>query len=224
MRPFLMAIAMTGMVLGLSACAGSPFKRTEYVPVTGWDPQRVKEAFESRLPQTWQMTESMIFSYRGHDLLGLGVTQIDRLKDQFSMVGLNPAGMKMIEISGDSKNLKCEVLVPELAQKGDVCRAVTEDVRRIYWDRTPSPEASSRKEKKSVIFSEKHEDGVLDYVFAGPEAILVEKRFTKAEHVEWRVRYYEYRSQKGKVFPGGVYFEHYPYHYKLTLRLKEIRS
>jgi len=65
---------------------------------------------------------------------------------------------------------------------------------------------------------------VLEYVFAGVQQNLIEKRYYHDDQLLWTVSYYEYQRKEGKLYPGGIVLKHHQYHYQLIVRLKEIRS
>ena len=62
----------------------------------------------------------------------------------------------------------------------------------------------------------------MEYVFAGKDNLLVEKRFLKGRKKIWSVCYYEYFFDAGKVYPRGIIFNNYAYSYKLIVNLKDI--
>ena len=67
-------------------------------------------------------------------------------------------------------------------------------------------------------------EGVIEFVFAGSEGVLVEKRYIEGGGRIWSVSYYEYRRKNGKLYPDGIILDHHRYGYRLVVRLREIRS
>lgn len=208
--------------IGMLGCAHVPFQSVPYVSVAGKDPVSVRMSFEGKLPEEWKTVESAVFSYRWREFVALGYTKVNRINKTFSLIGMSPAGMKLFDVNGDAVGAKCSFVVDEFTKHGDFCSAVAADIRRVYFNRIPAPDAAVRMEKKQIVYREVKTDGVTEYVFAGEEPVLVEKRFLKGSHQVWRVRYYEYQTQDGKLFPKGIIFEHRDYKYRLTLRLKEL--
>jgi hypothetical protein len=216
--------ALLGLVI-LSAigCRGVPFREEALVPLVGVDPETVRERFALALPTAFRIVNTVTFEFRGHSLAVIGYTQVDTSKRTFTVIGLHPAaGFKLFEVSGDSQSAEASYAVAALAEQGDLARAIGDDTRRMYFDRLPSPDAAVSREKYRILFRQPEGDGELEFVFAGSEGALVEKRYYENGGMVWSVSYYEYRSENGKLFPGGIVFDHHEYRYRLLVRLREI--
>ena len=161
----------------------------------------------------------------GAAFAALGYTDVDTLEETFTVVGLHPAGgVKLFEVSGDSEDAKSGFALEEFSVRGDLALAVGDDTRRMYFDRIPSPDAKAHKERYRILFRQDEGDGELEYVFAGSDGLLIEKRYYEKGRKRWSASYYEYRRKHGKLYPVGIILEHHDYGYRLVVRLKEIRS
>jgi hypothetical protein len=211
------------LILTCCGCATIPFKATEHVPLKNVNPQEVIAKFSAMLPREFEVLSSIVFSYRFFSFLAIGYTRIDQPNASFTVSCINPAGIKLFEFSGSGDKLKRLFVMDELAKKGDVATAVAGDIKRIYLDRLPAQAATVKIEKYRMIFSQPLPKARLEYVFAGANKLLVEKNYYEDGKKIWSVFYYEYVTKNNKLYPSGIIFKHYRYHYKLISRLKEIR-
>ena len=212
------------LALLMCGCSRIPFKRMEYVSLEGIKPEVVRSQFAQRLPQGFEVLNSAVFTYGQQKIACLGPTHVDTLKQTFTVVGMNHMGVKLFELSFNNGTIDEKYVFPGLAKQGDFATTLCEDIRRIYFDRIPDHESSVIQKKYTIIFRQAQRDGFLEYVFAGRDNLLIEKRCYVNGRKLWSVFYYEYVVNKGKIFPSGVILRHYLHHYYLVIRLKEIRE
>ncbi len=212
-------------VLWLSACSSVPFQEIELVAVGGADPEAVREGFALALPERFLIVNTVTFEFRGQAFAAIGYTDVDALQQTFTVVALHPAGgLKLFEVSGDSETAKCTFALEEFRRWGEFSQTVAEDTRRMYLDRIPGPDAQVSKEKYRILFSQQAEGGEIEYVFAGADGVLIEKRYYEKKNKIWSVFYYEYREEEGMLYPGGIVLEDHERGYRLVVRLREIQS
>ena len=135
---------------------------------------------------------------------------------------MSPVGIKLFELTGDRQEVKPIFVLKELLQRGDLPRAVGEDIRRIYFDFTPLPVAKIESEKYKITFTQPSGKGELQYVFAGKNHWLVEKHYLEKKHKLWSVYYYDYELHNGKLYPTNLILKHHRFGYNLIIRLKEV--
>lgn len=214
--------------LGVSCifgCSTVPFSEIALVSVDGVDPQVVREQFLLELPVKFRIVNTVSFQFRGKTFSAIGYTEVDTSTKTFTVVGLHPAGgFKLFELSGDSEDVECTFALEELTRRGDFAQAVGDDTRRIYFDRVPARDAKVSKGKYRIFFRQQTVDGEMEYVFAGIDGVLVEKRYYENGSKVWSASYYEYRRENGRLYPSGIILEHHEYRYQLVVRLKEIWS
>ncbi len=211
------------ILLFLFGCSAVPFQETERVPLAQ-NPQSLIEHFQTGILDSFQLLNTVVFEYNWRKFSSIGYVDINRRDKTFKVVCLNPLGVKLFELSGDRDSVKNLYTIAAFTRYGDVTTVVGNDIRRIYFDLLPSPEARIWKRKYSISFRQPSGPGTLEYVFAGASGDLIEKNYYNDAGIAWRVSYYEYREQNGKRFPWGILFLNYQYHYRLTVRQKEFRS
>jgi len=217
-------LALLGLaILGLVSCSSVPFRQTALVSLEGIDPERMRQDFAEALPVAFRVVNTVTFRFKRKAFVAIGYTDVDASRETFTVVGLHPAGgVKLFEISGNGEEVECAFALDEFAGRGDVARAVGDDTRRMYFDRLPSADARVSRERNRILFREEDGPGELEYVFAGSDGVLVEKRYYEKGRRVWRASYYEYRRENGKLYPGGIILEHHEYGYRLLVRLREI--
>ncbi len=212
------------ILLFLVGCGAVPFRETARVPLVPESPQSFVERFQVSIPDSFQLLNTVVFEYNWRKFLGVGYVDINRRDKTFKIVCLNPMGVKLFELSGDQNSVTNLYTIAAFARYGDITTVVGNDIRRIYFDLVPSPEARIWKRKQSIRFRQSSGPGTMEYVFAGPGGDLIEKNYYNQTGIAWRVSYYEYRELNGKRFPQGIVFLNYQYGYRLTVRHKEFHS
>jgi hypothetical protein len=216
-------IFLAGLLLGCCCgCSSLPFKPTELVSVQHITPEKIRDDFAASLPEKFDLLNSVVFQYGLNSFVALGYTALDTKNKIFTVAGLSPAGIKLFDLSGNDTGVETNFMVPEFSAKGDFSRAVSEAVRKIYFDRIPPSSAKIIKKKNQMLFQESIPDGMVEYIFAGADNLLTEKRYYRNNRPFSSVFYYEYLRDNSKLYPRGVVFKHYQYHYQLRLRLKQI--
>jgi hypothetical protein len=222
----LRCLALLGMwILSALGCGGVPFRETDLAPVESLDPETVRENFALALPASFRIVNTVTFEFKGRAFAAIGYTQVDTASETFTVVGLHPAaGVKLFEVSGDSRDATASFALEAFAVQGDIARAIGDDTRRMYFDRLPAAGARVSKERRRILFRQQTGDGEIEFVFAGHAGVLIEKGYYERGSKVWSVRYYEYRRDNGKLYPGGIILDHHEYGYRLLVRLREIRS
>ena len=210
-------------IVSLVACVRIPFEPIAYPPVGVLDPAAVRLDFSRSLPDRFVVLNSIVFHYRFRTIAALGFTRADTNDATFAVVGLTPTGLKLFEITGTSDSYETLFAQEELMELGDLPQVVAADIRRIYFDRVPSDEATVTKKADRILFSEPAVGGRIDYVFAGPSGWLVEKQFYEGRRRIWTVSYHEYRKVDGKLYAGGIVLKHHEFGYHVVVRLREVR-
>lgn len=188
------------------------------------EPGLVKEQFSLMLPDRFQIISTISFEYKGQSISFIGYSDIDTKEKIFTVAGINQVGIKLFEITGDSDKTELRFAIEDFTKKGNFAEAVSGDIRKIYFDRLPADSSKVYKKKYEIVFVQDEPEAIIEFVFAGPGNLLVEKRCIVDNKVIWRVNYYEYRKKNGKLHPYGIILENIKYGYKLIMRLKEIRS
>ena len=205
----------------IAGCGTVPFQETELVLLGSEDPWNMVERFQKGTPASFQLLTSVVFEYNSRKFSGIGAVQINSSDGVFKVAGMNPLGVKLFELSGDQHSVTSRYTIANFSRYGDIVTAVGNDIRRIYFNLVPGPEASIWKRRYKLIFREPSGPGFLEYVFAGTDGDLIEKNYYEENGIVWKVSYYEYQDQDGKRWPRGIVLIHYHYGYRLTIRQKE---
>ena len=211
------------ILLHLTGCASIPFQRTERLPIGKIEPAEVKERFALMLPEKFRILNSIVFEFKGGTLSFIGYSDIDTLEKTFTVVGLNPVGIKLLELTGNNDKTELRFAVEEFTKRGNFAEAVAGDIKKIYFDRLPGAGAKASRGKYEIVFAREENGATIEHVFAGQGNLLVEKRCIVDNIAVWSVYYYEYRIENGKLYPAGIILENHKYDYRLILRLKEIK-
>ncbi len=208
--------------LFITGCSTVPFQETRLVSLESEDPWNMVERFQKSIPASFQLLTSVVFEYNSRKFYGIGTLQVNRPDGVFRVAGMNPMGVKLFELSGDQHGVTSQYTIADFSRFGDIAAAVGNDIRRIYFDLVPRPEASLWKRRYKLIFRQPSGPGFLEYVFAGTGGDLIEKNYYEESGIVWKSAYYEYQEQDGKRWPRGIVLIHYQYGYRLTVRQKEI--
>jgi hypothetical protein len=211
------------ILLSNAGCRSIPFKNIDYVALDNVNCENLPQEFKAILAQKLEVINSIVFEYKWQSFSALGLTQLDLENNTFAVSCMNPVGIKLFELTGNRDQVKATYVLKELLQRGDLPRAVGEDIRRIYFDLLPAPKAKFEKEKYRVIFSQPSKAGLMQYVFAGSQHWLIEKHYFEKNRKLWSVFYYNYLLHKGKLYPAELILKHYCFGYNLIIRLKEVR-
>jgi hypothetical protein len=219
MKQFIFVIVL---MLSLTGCASVQFVEEPYVLIGDVDVASLKEDFSHKVAINFKTVSALTFFYKYQGFAGIGYTKVDEKDDAFAVACLNPAGIKIFEVKG-SKDGDEEIFFQKQFKKyGDAAGAVAKDIRRIYFRRIPSTDASVNKKKREVVFTESYERGKMEYVFAGVDNYLVEKRYKEKGRKVWTVYYASYKEKDGKVHPWRILLKHHKYGYVLKVVTKEL--
>ncbi len=210
------------ILLHATGCMKIPFREAARVPMASQDARKIARRFKERMPVNFQLLSTLVFLYNWSQFSGIGYLDINAEKRAFKALCVNPMGVKLFELSGDEHGVVTHFALDTLTSRGDLARAVGQDIRRIYFNLVPSPDATVRRKKYQIIFSHPLEAGRVEHVFAGPGGELVEKRYYRAGTMDWRISYYEYQKQDGKSYPRGIVMKNYRYGYRLLIKQKEL--
>jgi len=217
-------ISLSFILLSLVGCRSIPFKNIDYVVLDDINPDTLRLEFESSLPQRLEVINSIVFEYKWQSFAALGYTKLDLKESSFEVSCMNPVGIKLFELTGNRNEIKPVFVLKELLQRGDLPRAVGEDIRRIYFDFCPAAGTKFKKQKYRITFSQPSGQGQMKYVFAGRNHWLIEKHYYEKNRKLWSVFYYDYLLEQGKLYPASLVLKHHRFGYNLTIRLKEVRK
>lgn len=212
------------IILFAVGCATAPFQEAALVSLENADPQTVIERFRSGSAESFQLLNTIVFEYTWFSFAGIGYIEVDAKEQSYKVACMNHMGVKLFEVSGNRDGVLSQSAIGPLADKGDIGRAVGNDIMRVYFDLVPSTNARITQKTDRIVFRQPSEDGALEYVFAGEPAVLSTKTYYEDNRAVWRVSYYDYLMKDGKRFPTGIILQNYRHGYRLIVRQKEIRG
>jgi hypothetical protein len=183
----------------------------------------VVEEFDAMVGQQFELLQSVVFSFFGKGFTGLGYLSVDPQSEKYALTCMTPSGITLFSIEGAGDEVKAQFSVPGFEKHGDqIARSLARDLRRIYLDWTPPADASIKQKKTKLIFKSKSDGETIQHTYSGTRHLLTEKRFSKGWKTRCVVRYYDYETINGKLFPKGIILHNKRFHYRMTLRLKEV--
>lgn len=220
------AVLLAPIALAMIAgCFRPPFERVELVPLGDVEPLEIADEFEARLPEYIETeSDSIRFKFLWEDISALGYARIDREARTFEVLCMNHVGVQLFHISGTEDASTLRFALPQLKDIPGFVESLGEDIRRIYFDMVPGPDADIRLSKKRLTWREELEDGRLEYVFGGEPPVLIEKRFRSGllRRTRWSVEYFEYGDESGPLFPRGVVLHNRQHRYRLIIRTRNV--
>ena len=216
------SLALVLMLVG--GCSSAPFREAALVPLEIADPQAVVERFRSGNSENFQLLSSIVFEYTWFTFGGIGYIEVNARDRFYKVACMNYMGVQLFEVSGSRDGVLSQSAIGPLADKGDIARAVGDDIMRVYFDLVPSSQARIARKKDRLVFRQPSDEGALEYVFAGAPTVLRTKTYYEDNRAVWRVSYYEYLQKNGKQFPLGIVLQNYKHGYRLIVRQKEIRG
>ena len=194
------------------------------VPLERSDPRAVVERFGNGNAEKYQLLNTIVFEYTWFTFAGIGYLDINTADRTYTVACMNHMGVKLFEVTGNRDGIISQSAIGPLADKGDIGRAVGDDIMRVYFDLVPSSQARVQQKKNRLIFRQPSDAGALEYLFAGEPTDLRTKTYYEDNRVVWRISYYDYLQQDGKRFPRGIVLQNYRHGYRLIVRQKEIRG
>lgn len=203
----------------IGGCAGEPYPQPPLPALDHPDPRAIRVDFASRLAPRFVTDDNVTLSAPFHDQFAvLGSLRIDRPAGTFQLVGLNPLGVQLFELSGDRKATTIHFAIPPLMEQQWILKSIGDDIRRIDFDVIPPADATVDIATKSIRYRRRTQKGTLVYTFGGNPAVLLEKRLDLWFGSAWRIRYGDYAGAAGLLYPRWIVMDNDRGHYRLILK------
>jgi len=213
------------MALLAAGCAGEPFSRPPLPDLKNPNPKTVREGFASRLPEATRATHKSTLHFPFMDMTVLDHVDAEQAKDAFSVQGYMGLGMMLYDIKGTRNSVTINSTVPQFEDYKFVLESIGHDLRHVYLDLTPGPNAKSVVWPKEIFFSQKTPEGTLCFEYAYDPPVLIEKRLSGLFGTVWKIRYYDYRTRAdGKIRPYGVVVDNSRYMYRIVLHGQDVNE
>ena len=96
--------------------------------------------------------------------------------------------------------------------------SIANDIRHIYLEIVPPQAAKTQIRREEVIYYSRIDGGTVYYTFGGEPTVLLEKRLRGFWGDKWRVQYFDYRSENGKLYPHGITVDNGSYFYRIIIK------
>ena len=207
------------LVLLLAGCAAQPFAREELPVLQNPDPQAIRQSFAASIPAKFVSDDTIVVSVPFHsDMAFLTVMRADRAAGKFEIAALNLTGIKLFDITSDPSGSKILYAVPPLEQHKDILLMTAAAIREMFLDLTPAADAKVKVAKTQVQYV----DGKLVYRIGGNPAVLLEKKEDGLLGYKWRVQYFRYASDSGRLYPRGLVMDNGTYHYRIVMKNRDM--
>jgi hypothetical protein len=217
-------LLFVALLLLVSACTPVPFPPTQLTPTVPCPSTTLTDGLWSAGSGSLLIRQSALFELQGMKVPIAGVMKLNLTAQSARLVGMNDMGVKLYDLSVDATTSTTHFIIPDLARYPGFSEAVAVSVRRIFLAPQPAPSDLLKRSSTSYLLSRKSGDGgTLRFLFGGAEAQLLEKS-SQGPAESWRVRYYQYQRQAGRIFPGGIILEDEQAGYRLTLWIESVEK
>jgi hypothetical protein len=212
------------LLLLVSACAPVPFPRTALTPTVPGTAAALTDGLWSAGSDSLLIRQSALFELQGLRVPIAGVMKLDLAAREARLVGMNDMGVKLYDLSIAATASQTHFLLPDLAAYPGFSEAVALSVRRIFLAPAPSADDTLERTPRRYLLTRKCDDGgTLRFTFGGADAQLLEKS-CRGPAASWRVRYYQYQPQLGRLFPAGIVLDDERAGYRLTLWIESVEK
>jgi hypothetical protein len=186
------------------------------------NPSALRDSFARTIPNHFDSDDTVIIEAPfNHDLEVLGVLRVDRTAGTFELIGLNPLAVKFFDLASDRQGATIRYAITPLLRHREILLSIAQDIRRMYFDLTPSETAKAEVEPTMVRFTEKIPDGTLIYEFGGDPTVLLEKRLEGFFGAIWRVQYFQYTPDGTSLYPRGIVMDNSRFHYRIIVKNRD---
>ena len=114
--------------------------------------RRLSSASGAGMPESFQLLNTIVFEYTWFTFGGIGYLEINAADRFYKVACMNHMGVKLFEVSGNRDGVLSQSAIGPLADKGDIARAVGDDIMRVYFDLVPSAQARVAHKKNPARF------------------------------------------------------------------------
>jgi hypothetical protein len=207
------------MIVLLTGCAAQPFAREPLPILQNPDAQAMRQSFAASIPAKFVSDDTIVVSVPFHsDMAFLTVMRADRTAGKFEIAALNLTGIKLFDITSDSSGAIVQYAVPPLEKHKDILLMVAAAIREMFLDLTPPAESKTNARKTKVQYV----NGNMVYQIGGNPAVLLEKKEDGLLGFKWRVQYFRYASDSGRLYPRGLVMDNGTYHYRIVWKNRDM--
>ena len=129
------------LLIVMAGCAKAPFAQPSMPALTNPNPQAIRSAFDRSTPKRFTSDDTVIISAPLNKMAALGMLRVDRTAGTFDLMCLNHMGVELFLLSGNREKTEIRFAIPPLLEQKTVLNAIAQDIRNMYLDVLPSPQA-----------------------------------------------------------------------------------
>jgi Protein of unknown function (DUF3261) len=208
----------------LTGCATvEPFKRESLAPLPNSSTAQLLTSFVKQQPVKFSATSGIVFHWRHRKMSTLCVAAVNRKTRQISVVGMNLLGVKIFEATGNEHQAKMlfAAMKLNLEDPDAFATGMIRDIARIYFDNVPRHYVEQRTADLIHLCAANPGKATMQYKFGGSPALLLEKQAIENGSVNWRVRYFNYKSSEKLELPYSIVYDNLKHDYRLVIRVKD---
>ena len=173
-------------------------------------------------PQSFEAVQSVVFSFHGRDMTGIGVLSMDRATRSFELSCMTPMGSKLFDLRMVNGTPEVLFALPFFAEKEGFGEAVALDISRIYFDQEPPHVEKVFRKGDALLFEIDLGKTAQEYQYEGDPLVLKKKRFCGGHGIEVQIEYVDFMEQEGFRCIREAKLKSRKYGYQLTVRTKEL--
>lgn len=173
-------------------------------------------------PQKFQAVQSVVFSFYGRSMTGIGVLSLDRAARSFELSCMTPMGTKLFDLRFENETPEVLFALPFFTEKEGFAEAVAQDIARVYFDIEPANIRRAWRKGDVLTVESGDENQRIEYCYQGFSSQLVEKIFIRERALEARIEYINFFEQDSFRCIGEAKLKSKLYGYQLTIRTKKL--
>jgi len=206
----------------LAGCRSQAFQHPPLPILHNPNPQLIREEFARVTPDHFTSDDTVIVQAPFRDDMALlSVLQADNRAGTFEFLALNHLGVEFFHVGGDRKSVAVRSAIPPLENYKFLLVSIANDIRNTYLDIVPPQASKTQITKREVTFYSRIDGGTLYYTFGGQPTLLLEKRLRGFWGDKWRVQYFDYRPDNGKLFPHAITVDNGSYFYRIIIKNRD---
>jgi len=173
-------------------------------------------------PQRFRAVQSVVFSFYGRTMTGIGVLALDRETRSFELSCMTPMGTKLFDLRFENEIPDVLFALPFFTEQEGFAEAVAHDIARVYFNNVPPHVTHAFRKGDLLLIESEDGDATVEYRYAGEPPVLMEKRFFRDRALEAQIEYLKAFERDGFRCIGEASLKSRLYGYRLTIRTKEL--
>jgi len=173
-------------------------------------------------PQAFQAVQSVVFTFHGRSMTGIGMLSLDRAARSFKLSCMTPMGTKLFDLRMTDNKPEVLFALPFFTESEGFAEAVAHDIARVYFDPEPTQISRAWRKGTDLVIESTIDDCAVEYRYCGNTSVFAEKRFFRKRALEARIEYLKTFDLEGFRCIREAKLKSRLYGYQLTIRTKEL--